>query len=264
MKRIPVSVIIPVCDDWKIFNCLDSIDEKVETIVILNGDYDKNIEKALKKTNVSILKMKKFSFSKFYNLGIKKSSYNRIFFMDSDREFKKEALKRLYEESKRYSIVKGKEEFSHNSIFSKITSKAREFTNSDKPDLYIPGIMFRKNIFKKVGLFNEYIKHSADAEMRDRINEKKIKWSYVLEAKIIHSPIKINEDLKSAFKYGTGRSQKHKIKNKKMPNFPKEAYFYFIEGTKRKNIIVGIYLLIWYFFFAVGYIKNNFIDIKWN
>ncbi len=254
MVRLPISVIIPVCDDFRVLDCIDSIDANLEIIVVLNGEYDKKIESELKKRKIKILKMKKFSFSRFYNLGIRNSSYNLIFFMDADCIFEKHTLFKLYKKTKKYDIVKGKVIFSFDSLISKIIAKAREFTTSDFPNLYIPGVIFKKKVFEKIGLFNTEIDHAADAEMADRIEREKISWGYLPNAKIIHAPLNIKDDLRSAFNYGSGRKQKHLFQKKeKNPNFLRGFLKYLIEGTRRKGLIVGIYLSIWYLFFFLGY-----------
>jgi len=259
MKALPLSVIIPVSKDQRIFRCIKSIDEKVEVIVILNGNYDKEIEeKLINNKNIKIFKLKEFNFSKIYNLGIKKSNYSTIFFMDSDCVFKKGALSQLYHNFGQYLIIRGRELFSYNSFIEEIVAKAREFTTSDSPNLYIPGPMFKKKVFEKVGFFNEGIYFSSDAEMAQRINSKRIRYFYMPEAQIIHDPLSIKHDLTSAFLYGVGRSQKHRIlRTQKSASFIKEIYYYLVSGSRSKGILVGLYLLVWYFCFTFGFLTNN-------
>lgn len=256
IKKLPVSIIIPVCRDERVFECLESIDALVEIIVVLNGNYDKNIVEKLKAaTNIRIYTLEEFNFSKIYNFGIRKASYPNIFFMDSDCIFKSGAIFSLYNKLIDYSITKGKVVFLYDNFIQKIIAKAREFTTSDEPNLYIPGPMFKKDIFDNVGLFNERIQFASDAEMAARIKSKNIKWLYVPEAEIFHSPLTIKDDLKSAFRYGLGRSQKHIVLNTRR-SIPilKEIYFYFIKGAQKKGILVGVYLLFWSIVFNLGYI----------
>jgi glycosyltransferase involved in cell wall biosynthesis len=259
---IPVSIIIPVSKDKKIFKCIESIDVKTEIIVILNGKYDINIENELRKiTDVKIYKLKDFNFSKIYNFGIRQSSYKKIFFMDSDCVFDRGTIIKLYNSLDNYSIAKGRVVFSYNNFIQKLIAKAREFTTSDEPNLYIPGPMFKKEIFKKIGLFNEEICFSSDAEMNARIKKEKIKWIYIPEAKIIHAPLTIKQDFVSAFRYGWGRNQKHRVLNtKRTKSFIEEFYFYFIQGAKHKGLLVGIYLLFWWFCFNLGFFTEKIIN----
>jgi glycosyltransferase involved in cell wall biosynthesis len=259
---IPVSIIIPVSKDKKIFKCIESIDVKTEIIVILNGKYDINIENELRKiTDIKIYKLKDFNFSKIYNFGIRQASYENIFFMDSDCVFDKGTLIKLYNSLDNYSITKGGVVFSYNNFIQKLIAKAREFTTSDEPNLYIPGPMFKKEIFKKIGLFNEEIYFSSDAEMNARIKKEKIKWIYIPEAKIIHAPFTIRQDFVSAFRYGWGRSQKHRVLNtKRSKSFIEEFCFYFIQGAKHKGLLVGIYLLFWWFCFNLGFFTEKIIN----
>jgi glycosyltransferase involved in cell wall biosynthesis len=257
MAKMSLSIIIPVCSDRRVFDCIRSIDVDAEVIVVLNGNYDPFIEKNLKKYNVKVLKMDgNFSFSKFYNFGIKNSNGSRIFFLDSDSEIAKGSLKQLYEKTKEYPIVKGDVRFTYNSFWSKIIAKAREFTTRDVPDFYIPGPMFTRKVFDKAGYFNEYISWTSPTELFIRIEEAKIKKCRVPIDVIIHPPLNFKEDLESGFGYGLGRGERYvssKIKN--LPPFFKECKWHLIDGSRKKGFLVGTYLLFWYFIFTLGFIK---------
>lgn len=255
MDSIPLSIIIPLSKDWRIINCLDSIDCKVEVIVILNGKYDKLLEKELRKRDIKIIKMNNFSFSKFYNLGIANASYNKIFFMDSDCIFRKGKIKEMYVLSKKYPIVKYSIKFNYDDLISKIVARAREFTTSDKPNLFIPGAIFDKTVFKRIGLFNEKITHSADAEMQNRIIRSNIKWIHRKEIIIEHKPTRFAEDLRSGFNYGTGRAEKHILESRRIKfEIVKEIMDFLLSGIKEKGLITGLYLFIWKITFSTGYL----------
>jgi glycosyltransferase involved in cell wall biosynthesis len=263
VKQFPISIIIPVKDDKRVFDCINSIDINCEILIFLNGKYDKKIESELKQNKkIKLFKMRKFSFSKFYNLGIKNSSENRIFFMDSDMVFQPGTLRKLYIATKKFPVAKARIKFTYDSFISKIISRAREFTTS-RPDLiYIPGPMFRIKVFDKIGLFNEKVSYAADADLKKRLEYKKIKWKNCPDAILIHPPLKIGDDLKSAVNYGAGRAQRRTEENRSWPNFLKESFFYFFGGTFHKGILTGIYLLIWYLFFCFGFIKEKII-LRW-
>jgi hypothetical protein len=161
---------------------------------------------------------------------------------------------------KKFPIVKGRILFSYNNFIQKIIAKAREFTTSDTPNLFIPGIIFKKNIFKTLGLFNEKIKFSSDAEMGNRILVKKIPWVILPDATIIHAPLTIKKDLISAFRYGIGRSQKHRVlKTIKSKSLFEEFCFYFLNGSKSKGILVGFYLVLWWICFTAGFYFDRII-----
>jgi PHD/YefM family antitoxin component YafN of YafNO toxin-antitoxin module len=51
-KFIPVSIVIPVSIDRRIFECIKSIDVDAEIIVILNNNYDNYILDELRKINI--------------------------------------------------------------------------------------------------------------------------------------------------------------------------------------------------------------------
>ncbi len=261
-EPIPISVVIPVSRDRRIFKCIESIDVNVEILVILNNEYDKYIEHKLKNMkNIKLCYLKEFNFSKIYNLGIKESKYEHIFFMDSDCVFKKGALLKLYGNLVSYPIVKGRVLFSYNNFIQKLIAKAREFTTSDVPNLFIPGVIFKKDVFKTVGLFNEKIKFASDAEMGNRIINMKIPWLFVPTANIIHAPLTIKEDLIRALRYGIGRSQKHQILNTyKSKSLFQEFCYYFVDGARNKGILVAFYLILWWLFFTAGFYFDRIVN----
>lgn len=121
--------------------------------------------------------------------------------MDSDMVFQPGALKKLYFATKKFPVAKARIKFNYNSFASKIISRAREFTTSRSDLIYIPGPMFRRNVFDKIGLFNEKVSYAADADLKKRLEYKKIKWKNCPDAILIHAPLKISDDLKSAIKY---------------------------------------------------------------
>lgn len=258
VKQFPISIAIPVKDDKRVFDCINSIDINCEILVFLNGEYDRGIEAKLKQNKkLKLFKMGEFSFSKFYNLGIKKSSEARIFFMDSDMVFQRNALRNLYFCTKKVQVAKAKIKFNCDSFTSKIISKAREFTTSRDDLLYIPGPMFKREVFNKIGLFNEKILYASDADLKKRLESKKIKWKNCPNAILLHCPLKFSEDLRSAINYGKGRAQRRTQENKGWPNFFKESFFYLFYGIANKGILTGIYLVIWYIFFYAGFIKEK-------
>jgi len=251
-----LTIAIPLSRDKRVFQCLDSIDMKCEVIVVLNGSYDKSIERRLNERDIKILKMRKFSFSKFYNLIIKKSKFDKIFFMDSDCIFVKGALSKLNKKMKNFLIIKGKINFLYNSLQTYITAKAREFTTSDPPNLYIPGLIFNKKLFHKIGFFNENINYCADAEMAKRIFKSGIKWKNEHISLINHDPVLFKEDLRSAFRYGIGIAERSSFDEINfMRRLLKDPWIYLANGIKIKGILVGLYLFLWSIVLNLGMTK---------
>jgi hypothetical protein len=252
-----LTIIIPVCDDLRIERCIKSIDEDVEIIVSMNNPTEK-IKKLINRLGVDSCQIAKQSLSKAYNEGIKKSTKNHILITDSDCVFKKGSIQKLYSKINRYEIVKGKIIFRHNSFMSKIISKGREFTTSDTPNLYIPLLLINKSVFEKIGYFNENMEFTSDCDFSDKAKKAGIDFYYEPEAQIIHEPLNIKSDLRSAFRYGTGRSQKHRSRGiKKKISYFSELNNYFVEGSSNKGFLVGLYLLLWGIFFMGGFVSQE-------
>jgi glycosyltransferase involved in cell wall biosynthesis len=259
MAEPNLSIAISILDDWRVHDCLASIDFPAEVLIFVDKRTDKKLIESLKKYNFRIVSMERFSFSKFYNLGISESSKNKIFFMDSDCVFIKGALSKLYNHSNSCSIAKARVRFDHNSWLSKIISKAREFTTSDSPNLYIPGPIFDKEVFDKVGKFDENMHHTVDNYMSQKIIREGLDWKYFNFDIILHAPLTIKEDLRSAFRYGLGRSKRYKLEKKNNPKFFREFLDRLIQGTERKGVTTGIYLSIWSLMLNLGFIRGKYL-----
>jgi len=257
-----ISVIIPVHNDVRIKRCVESIDEDVEVIASMNCPTSE-IEEIVREIGIKSCIIGEKSLSKAYNVGVQKSTKENVLFMDSDCVFKKGSLSRLYEKMGSYRIAKGKIIFNYNSYISSIISKGREFTTSESPQLFIPLLMVHKSIFDEVGDFNENMQFSSCCDFSDKVLAKRIPWVYVPAAQIVHDPLSIKADLRSAYRYGAGRSQKHRSRGVvRKPPYLEELKDYLIRGSKEKGIVTGLYLTLWYGTFTAGFLHQEFRSRK--
>ncbi len=256
MKKLPISVIIPLKDDRRIFRCIQSIDADVEIIVVLNGKYDKNIATRLEKMkDIKLFRLRKLNFAKIYNIGIRNATRSYIFFMDSDCIFVAGALEKLMVEVCGYPIVKGNVAFQHHGLMQRIIARTREFTTTDTPNLFIPGPLFYKAIFDKVGVFNENIAHCADNEMFKRIEANSIRWKYLPDVVIKHDPLDVKNDLRSAYNYGIGRYQRYKaLDQKRNKSILKDLLSGIISCYSSKGILVAVYYCLWIATLNISYL----------
>lgn len=258
-----VSIIIPVHDDIRIERCVNSIDEEVEVIASMNNPTGE-VEKIVRELGIKRCTIPVQSLSKAYNCGISTSTQRYVLFMDSDCIFEKGCIKRLRDNMGANRIARGRTVFSYNSGLSRIISRAREFTTSESPNLYIPLLMIDRSVFDDVGLFNEQMVFTSDCDFSDRVKGMGLPYFDVPTARIIHDPLDPLSDLRSAFRYGTGRSQKHRSRGHvKKPAYLRELRDYLIRGSKEKGLMTGLYLSLWYLAFTCGFLseERNWKDV---
>ena len=94
-KKLPLSIVIPCADDARIGSCLDSIDENVEIVVVLNGA-SSEVRKIVGNYEVKRVNIRERNLAKALNIGITMSKNKKFVFMDSDCRFENGAIRKLY------------------------------------------------------------------------------------------------------------------------------------------------------------------------
>lgn len=199
-----LSIIIPVKDDIRIKNCIESIDEQVEVIVAMNSA-TKEVKAIVEELNVKAVSIPEANLSKAYNKGIEAATFDRVLLMDSDCIFQKGTIRKLYNGSLMAKLSKGKVVFTHNSFGSRVVSKVREFTTSDYCNAFSPPLILHKSIKEDIGYyFNPSLKWEEDFDFNRRVFENNVKIYWDKTAEIYHPPLSIIQDLRSAYNYGVG------------------------------------------------------------
>ena len=251
MKHYPISIVIPCSDDILIKNCLESIDANVEIIVSLNKPSD-----AVKKIidnypSIKIIETDKKGIALAYNNGIEATSNDWILLMDSDCVFAKDAIVKMWVMSMHFLVIKGRIVFQSKGLISSVIARVREFTTSDTINAYSPPLLFNKKIIEEIGYyFHPDLVWSEDADFNNRVKTKNIQIGYVPEAVILHKPILLAQDIKSAFNYGVGR-QIGKELNIYKPHTIKSVIFNIITvfiNTGKIFIKKGLLPALYYFF----------------
>ena len=114
-----------------------------------------------------------------------------------------------------------------------------------------PSIGINKKIKKYIKYyFDEDIKWIEDSELNIRAKKQNIEVGIIEELTCIHDNLNFKQDLKSAFRYGTGvKTAARKNLHKKRPT----ANWNLIIPCFKENIFSGIYCIIWNLVYCVGY-----------
>lgn len=269
-----LSIVIPVTNDLRLKNCIESIDENVEVVISLNKPsieikkLVKNIiqsQKSKNNLNIVVCKINEASIARAYNNGIEHSSNNKILLMDSDCVFEKETIKKLDNNLGNNLLSKGKVIFNRNSLLTSIVASAREYHTSDKVSAYSPPLLFRKRVKKYIGgyYFHPSLCWSEDSEFDMRVKKENLKISYDPTAIVYHPVLSVWSDLKSSFWYGVGRriGVEVGVRDKPVGVFGSFRKYVF-DASKEKGPLVGIYLFIWKMSTLFGYRVQEIFKLR--
>ncbi len=199
-----LTILIPVKDDIRIVDCINSIDEDVEVLVVMN-DPSSEIVDIVNKLDVNSITLPEANLSKAYNAGIDAATYNKILLMDSDCVFEKGTIRKLYDGAKTTKLSKGRVVFTYDSFESKIVSKVRSFTTSDYCNAFSPPLIIDRSLKSELGyFFNPALIWEEDLDFNYRVAVNKIKIHWNKSAKIYHPPLRFKNDLRAAYNYGVG------------------------------------------------------------
>jgi len=250
-NKLPISIIIPCADDIQIKTCLESIDEKVEIIVALNGASEevKNIVRGYK---VKIIEIPERNLAKAENIGIEEAENKKILLLDSDCRLQKKAIKKLYNAFFDCDVIKGRVIFESNGFLSKIIARVREYIYYCPPKPFNPFLAINKDIKKLIGnyFFDEDIYWTEDADLHLRLKKAGIKVKYFWEAKAFHSPLPIRHDLKSAFRYGIGKRRRVQ---KGTARGVGSDFGHVLDIALKKGFFPSLYYIVWNCFYSAGF-----------
>lgn len=274
-----LSIIVRVKDDVRIKKCIESIDESVETVVVLNTPTNE-VREIVSNLAVKMVEIGNNNLAKAYNVGIETSTYNNVLLMDSDCVFDKGTIKKLYQGLEEAPLSKGRVIFTHSNIISKIVALSREYHVSDIANAYAPPLAFNKAIRKKLGgyFFDEDLFWTEDHEFNQRVQRAGLPIKFIPDATVRHDEQTFIEDLKSSFNYGAGYFEGIR-KGVTQPCFMyggnktllgSFAYdliraaalpVLFADVTRKKGALPAVFMSVWMTSFSAGYYAQGLFDI---
>ena len=105
--------------------------------------------------------------------------------------------------------------------------------------------------YDKIGyFFDEDIKWIEDAELNNRAKKQNIEVGVIKELTCIHDNLTFRQDLRSAYRYGSGaKIAARKGLHKKRPN----ANWMLIWPCFKQHIVAGFYCILWNIVYCFGY-----------
>lgn len=251
-NKLSLSIVIPCADDIRIKHCLNSIDEKVEIVVVLNGA-TKEILNIVNSYDVKVVEIKEKNLSRALNIGIKEARNPNIILIDSDCRFEKGAIKKLFRGLREHYIAKGEVVFESNNLISETIAKVREYAYYDPPKPYNPFLAIRKSLKQLVGdyYFDEKIHWTEDADLNARLKKAGVEVNYVFSARVFHPPLSLRHDLRSAFRYGIGKRIRVE---KKVSGGTGTHFLKILDVGIKKGFLASFYYFVWNCSYLFGYL----------
>lgn len=256
-----LTIIIPVHDDVNIEKCINSIDEQVEVLLVLNGATEEDVTRCSNLSNVRIKSLPKASLSKAYDEGIKSANNSKVLLMNADCWFKPGSIALIDKALDNNLLVRGKVNFLYKTKTQRIVAHTRHMHTNGRRAFAPPLGIVKDEILlnSKSEYFDSRLSWTEDYEFNQRRKRSKVSVYYLENAQIFHQPIEITEDLKSAYNYGVGQSEGQQLGllgyGKLTLSFRGLYTLYKRVRTLFDNK-TALYFLIWYFNFFRGYKKG--------
>jgi len=261
MKK-EASVVIRCNNDERVFNCISSIDEDIEIIVVLNENPD--LKQRLERQGVICRISPPGNLSIVSNIGFEAATTDKVIITDSDTIFSKYCIKEMIVGLDTYDIVRSPLRFQKGPAFlSREIAEARDYVNA-LPAVYTPGIGVIKRLppLVKGFLFDNDIPFAVDANLNFRIQKEALPVLYLQDVWIEHLAEDVHHDLHAARRIGAGCRESRENLHVLYPQITKREIGKSLKGLKladypdllkKKGVRVLMYQILWDLWYYAGY-----------
>lgn len=213
---LPLTVVIPVSSDRRLAQCLASIDEAVEVVVVLNNHPTSEVRRIVavdQRVRIIDVPGSGCNLARVFNLGIEAASNNHVLLMNSDCVFPPGMIRRMLKLLERMDIVKARVRFAYCTFRQKLVADCRSLFHErfdGGRNLFGPGLAFHKRIRHQVGgyFFDEAMGWGEDGDLSKRIHNAQLSYTNI-DQFIEHAPEGMIHDLRVAMCIGRGRRRLH-------------------------------------------------------
>ena len=205
------SIVIALKDDARILKCMESVDEPVEIVLVLNGtppELRARVE-AHPARPVVVEIPDVGNLGGAYNAGIAAASGRYILLMDSDCLFSPGTIRTMASLVERYPMVKGQVVYeTAPTRISQLIARIREFDEGDYISALSPPLIYDRNLAEHIGgyHFDPLIHWCEDREFDFRLQIANIPVLYEPTATILHGAQVGIQNLRSYWRYGHGEA----------------------------------------------------------
>src|SRR3989344_1078617 len=195
-----------------LLRCLNSID--VTADIVISGSHGDPFLKEPSFAQYTLAPHVYGNWSVAAETGLQAAKNNNIIVMDSDSRFASGAILSIYNALKEgHLLVQPRVVFLiDNTWFSQLISNVRTHENRYQPKSYSPGLgLKRAELVEKIGvdghIYNPRVLYGDDGYLDQQAKAADIDVYVAEDALIYHDPIKLEHELKAAFRFGQGEYQ---------------------------------------------------------
>lgn len=271
MNRLPITIVVPVSKDKRIRKCIESIDEDVEIVVVLNNNPSREVKSIIRNSRrckIVTINETGCNLAKVFNEGIKSATHDKILLMNSDCTFQPGLIREINWLLEMHDIVKARVAFDYEKYSQYLVAQCRYLFHhvfDGGKNLFGPGLSFKKSILSAVGgyFFDERMRWGEDGEFSNRINSSPLNI-FIIEKNIFHGKEGIVHDLKVAFKIGEGSGIKNRKDGVSGFNALTADSLHFLTDHKKQfrlaynhgGLILLGYFLLWKVVFHIGFYRE--------
>ena len=269
MKR-QISIVIICYNDYRIFDCLNcllsqttkTIEREIIVVLVPNAYLEKKLGMY---QSIKLYFAPRGNLSRSRNIGIKHSAFDRILLLDSDIILSDHFLEEILKASDDYDLVKSNIIFDSNSWLTSIIAKSRKLGHVG--NVFTPGLLVKKEVFDRIGYFNEKVKFSEDGEFSFRVKKKGVSFTETSRACVFHPPINLKRDLRMAYNLGIGKRSGvefgQMLNSEDLSNLSHRFFTGilakdFVKKTKEWGLAVAVYDTIWAWLYYLGYYHEKY------
>ncbi len=210
MKTISLAIIIPTLnEEYFIGDLLDSIAKQTvwpKEIVVVDAYSPDNTISEIKKRQKSLPQLKFYqiprsTISKQRNLGVSKTRSEHILFLDADMELKqKDTLERYYNEVLEKkpdcaaAINLPNSNYWKDNIFFKLENLLFKVSQSIWLIVTARNLYIKRELFNKIGGFDEQVAVAEDQELVHRVIKKRGKFTFLEDSSIYTSTRRVEKE----------------------------------------------------------------------
>lgn len=203
------SIIIALKDDMRILDCLASVDEDVEVVIILNGSPPnmRDVLSAQPKDAVVTEIPDTGNLGMAYNEGARVASGTYLIYMDSDCTFRPGTIRTMVRAVMTHPVVKGLVVYGESiRLLSQLTARMREYDEGDFVSAQSPPLIIHRGVEEYIGgyHYDPLIHWCEDREFDFRLQMAGIPVVFLPEAVIYHDVQEGFNNLRSYWRYGIG------------------------------------------------------------
>jgi hypothetical protein len=203
------SVIVALKDDRRVLRMLESVDENVEVVVVLNGtppELERELASHASRPVVTAIP-EVGNLGAAYNQGASVARGRYLLLMDSDCTFDPGTIRRMAGAATAHPVVKGRVLYGESlGYLSRLTARLREFDEAEFVSAQSPPLIYDARIAAVIGgyHYDPLIRWCEDREFDFRLQLAEIPVIEVPDATIRHDPQPGLTNLRSYWRYGLG------------------------------------------------------------